>query len=140
MVIGSFVICAVAVFNMFFETDLINQKIRVIDFFAPKYTYISYGTAFGFVANVQAMGTEEPEGYTTGKVQEILNNASEASQPADVTDQKPNIIVIMNEAYSDLSLVGDYKTNMDYRPYTRTLDENTTQGTLYVSVFGGCNQ
>ena len=142
-VLATFALLASAVFHIFFDTDFIKTKIKVIDYFAPKYTYNAYGTVFGFVANVQAMETKEPEGYSVKKVQETLENSLVSAQKTDVTNvtsvtwEKPNIIVIMNEAYSDLSLIGDYKTNMDYRPYTRTLEENTTQGTLYVSVFGG---
>lgn len=136
VVLCTFAVFAVIVFSWFFETDLIKSKIRVIDFFAPKYTYSSYGTAFGFVANAQAMETTAPDGYSTEKVEQALENVP---QPADrtATEDKPNIIVIMNEAFSDLSLIGDYKTNIPYLPFIHSLEENTTKGKLYVSVFGG---
>ncbi len=127
---------AVILYTAFFQTDLIKTKIRVIDYFAPKYTYCAYGTAFGFVANIEAMETKEPEGYSTERVDQLLSETERGyKEPEGST--KPNIIAIMNEAYSDLSMLGDYQTNMDYHPYTRTLRENTTQGKLYVSVFGG---
>lgn len=132
---GFYVIFAVFVFHTFFDTDLINKKIRVLDFFAPKYTYIDYGTAFGFVANVKAMETEVPDGYSTQKVEEVLATADAGEVTA--SGDKPNIIVIMNEAFSDLSLLGDYATNMDYLPFIRSLSENTTKGIMYSSVFGG---
>jgi phosphoglycerol transferase MdoB-like AlkP superfamily enzyme len=138
IVAGSFLVILSLVFGTFFNTNLIRSKIRVLDFFAPKYTYITYGTAFGFVANVKAMETKEPEGYSVDKVKSALEAAETGAENEEtVTDQKPNIIVIMNEAYSDLRLVGNFETNLDYRPFTRTLTENTTQGTMYVSVFGG---
>lgn len=128
---------AVILYTAFFRTDLIKTKIRVIDYFAPKYTYCAYGTAFGFVANVEAMETEAPEGYSVQRVDQLLSEAEESYRLPEGGDTKPNIITIMNEAYSDLSMLGDYQTNMDYHPYTGTLRENTTQGKLYVSVFGG---
>lgn len=136
LVIGSYAIFYIIVYNAFFETDLINTKIRVLDFFAPKYTYCSYGTAFGFVANVQAMETEAPEGYSASKAADILKQQKMKEQEVSDKD-KPNIIVIMNEAFSDLSLVGDFSTNMDYLPFIRSLQKNTVKGKLYVSVFGG---
>lgn len=136
VVLGSFLLFTFAVYHEFFDTDLIKSKIRVIDYFAPKYTYSSYGTAFGFVANVQAMETEAPEGYSVDKVQQVLAEAESEELVSD-TEVKPNIIVIMNEAFSDLSLIGDYRTNQDYLPFIRSLEEHTTKGTLYVSVFGG---
>ncbi len=139
LVAGSFFLTAAVVYGVFFDTDLVEAKIRVLDFFAPKYTYMTYGTAFSFVANVKAMETQEPQGYSVDKVETLLQDAAyEADvREAKPSGQKPNIIVIMNEAYSDLSLVGNFETNMDYRPFTRALANNTTQGTMYVSVFGG---
>jgi phosphoglycerol transferase MdoB-like AlkP superfamily enzyme len=135
--VGIYVIFASFVFHAFFETDLIKTKIKVIDFFAPKYTYCSYGTAFGFVANVQAMETEAPKGYSVDKVRAVLDQVKEEAAQNDTSEEKPNLIVIMNEAFSDLRLIGDYKTNMDYLPNIRGLEDNTTKGSLYVSVFGG---
>lgn len=136
-VIGTFVVFACVIFHLFFDTDLIKTKIRVIDFFAPKYTYADYGTAFGFVANVKAMDTDEPEGYSTEKVEQALEAAPKQITGASSEAEKPNIIVIMNEAFSDLSLIGNYTTNMDYLPNIRALSENTIKGRLFVSVYGG---
>ena len=55
--------------------------------------------------------------------------------------KKPNVIAIMNEAFSDLSVVGDFTTNQDYMPFIHNLKENTIQGHLYMSIFGSgtCN-
>lgn len=128
------ILLMVPVFLIFFHTDLISRKIYVLDFFAPKYTYCSYGTAFSFVANVEALQTKEPDGYSAKKVRSTLQGEKEMKKKTDV---KPNIIVIMNEAFSDLSLIGDFKTNMDYLPYIRSLKKNTIKGTMYSSVFGG---
>ena len=139
IVFGTYLLFSVIVFHEFFNTDLIQSKIRVLDFFAPKYTYCSYGTVFGFVANVQAMETEAPQGYSVKKVDNLLKKSEEKKEnnKKSETKENPNIIVIMNEAFSDLSLVGDFKTNMDYLPNIRSLSKNTTKGSLYVSVFGG---
>jgi phosphoglycerol transferase MdoB-like AlkP superfamily enzyme len=139
----AYALFAAMVFNLFFHTDLIETKIRVLDFFAPKYTYSCYGTAFGFVANVQAMETDRPEGYSLEQVKEAYETEKELEQETEqeaettAAASKPNIIAIMNEAFSDLSMVGEYNTNMDYLPFLRSMSENTTKGKLYVSVFGG---
>jgi len=129
-----YLLFAMEVFTLFFGTNLIKSKIKVLDFFAPKYTYCSYGTVFGFIANVDALLTECPEGYSVNQVESAFDNVEEDA--VDVASP-PNIIAIMNEAFSDLSMLGDYETNMEYLPYTKTLSENTIKGNLYVSVFGG---
>jgi len=131
---GIYLVLTVVIFSEFFNTELIKSKIKVIDYFAPKYTYSEYGTAFGFVANINALITKSPDGYSVEKVEEAFNNVGEKPESTSV---KPNIIVIMNEAFSDLSMIGDYKTNMDYLPNIRALTENTIKGNLYVSVYGG---
>lgn len=51
--------------------------------------------------------------------------------------KKPNIIVIMNEAFSDLAVLGDYTTNTEVMPFISSLSENTQKGWMYSSVKGG---
>lgn len=132
--IAGYVVFTVVVFHIFFQTDFIKSKIQVLDYYAPKYTYSAYGTAFGFIANIEALQMKSPKGYSSKQVAEAFAPIKANESEAEV---KPNIIVIMNEAFSDLSIIGDYKTNMDYMPFTRTLTDNTIKGNLYVSVFGG---
>lgn len=59
------------------------------------------------------------------------------TEAADADERQPNIIVIMNEAFSDLSVLGDFETNADYMPFFRSLKEDTVRGNLFVSVKGG---
>ena len=52
----------------------------------------------------------------------------------------PNVIVIMNEAFSDLSILGNYTTNESVMPFVKSLmenGENTISGYMDVSVLGG---
>ena len=53
-----------------------------------------------------------------------------------MTGNEPNIICIMNESLSDLSVLGEFTTNQDYMPFMRNLTENTVKGNLYVPVIG----
>lgn len=70
---------------------------------------------------------------------------SEDTDPAAKDDTQkdeelPNIIVMMNESFSDLSVLGDFETNEDYMPFIHSLEqgaENTVTGMLNVSVCGG---
>ena len=58
-------------------------------------------------------------------------------QAEDARAEHPNIIVIMNEAFSDLAVLGDFNTSEDYMPNFRRLMEQYTSGHLLVSVKGG---
>ena len=51
--------------------------------------------------------------------------------------EKPNIICIMNESYSDFSQFGDVELSKPYKPFMDSLSENTIKGDCYVSTFGG---
>lgn len=67
------------------------------------------------------------------------NNAADNTAITDKSDY-PNIIVVMDEAFSDLSVLGDFDTNTDYMPFVHSLekgDENTITGYLNTSVCGG---
>ena len=43
----------------------------------------------------------------------------------------------MNEAFSDLSVFGDFSVSEDYMPFIHSLDKNVLKGHAYVSVKGG---
>ena len=74
--------------------------------------------------------------YTAVASGSLIASDSSSSSP---NEEKPNIIVVMNEAFSDLSVIGDFETSEDYLPYFRSLygSENTISGNLRVSVLGG---
>ncbi|MDI9497276.1 MAG: LTA synthase family protein [Bacillota bacterium] len=52
-------------------------------------------------------------------------------------DVRPDIIVIMNEAFSDPAVLDDFTTNRDYMPFFRSLTENAIRGFAEVSIVGG---
>ena len=47
-----------------------------------------------------------------------------------------NVIVIMNESLSDLSVLPGVESNTDAMPFLRSLTENTIKGYAYASGFG----
>ncbi len=108
--------------------------------FNPVAMYRDNGFAVSFIMNLQYVRIEKPEGYSLANVQKIQNETTEAAPEggAEETDaERPNIIVVMNEAFSDLSVLGDFQTNTDYMPFIHSLQENTKKGWMYMSVKGG---
>lgn len=96
------------------------------------------GYLFNFVLQLQEMNVEEPENYSV----EEINNLSESLQKkysSSETDKKmPDIIMIMDEAFSDLSILGtELSTNQEVTPFINSLAENTVKGYMAVSVIGG---
>ena len=95
------------------------------------------GTLTAFLMELQYINVKRPEDYSKEKADNILNNYK--AVPPD--ENKANIIVVMNEAFSDLSVLGDFETNEDYMPFVHSLQKgeykNALTGELNVSIVGG---
>ncbi|MDO4522365.1 MAG: LTA synthase family protein [Eubacteriales bacterium] len=115
--------------------------------FTPNVLYRNNGLTAGFLRNMKYLYVEKPDGYSPAAAQEIAqqlqdgaakpNAQSDHDRTAQDIEKLPNVIVIMNEAFSDLSVFGDFETDIDYMPFIRSLQENTVKGNCYVSVKGG---
>ncbi len=102
-----------------------------------KYGYVLYVTANAGNAKV-----EEPKGYSAQKADEILDRYAEAdtqkeSEAATSEGKSPNIIMIMNEAFSDLRVLGELAVTKPYLSFFDSLEENTIKGYAQSSVYGG---
>lgn len=97
--------------------------------------FYSDGVLGGFIGNIRYCQVEKPRGYNSSEVEEKLQNAEVISAVDSVTAK--NIIVIMNESYSDLRLINDEIISDEYMPYMDSLTENVIRGTLAVPIFGG---
>ena len=100
--------------------------------------YRNNGIAAAFLGNLRFLAIDEPSGYSVEKVQELQARA-EGSKTDDNPDlsELPNIIVIMNEAFSDLSVYGDFATSEEVMPFVKKLQQESIGGEVYVSVKGG---
>ncbi|MBR1865000.1 MAG: LTA synthase family protein [Lachnospiraceae bacterium] len=107
-----------------------------INTFQPIKSYTSNGALLTFTRSFRLMMVDRPEQYSADAVEEITKNyASDSISDEDY--KRPNIIVIMNEAFADLQSVGSFETNEEVLPFYHSLKEDTVKGFSYVSVFGG---
>ena len=132
---------------MFHSDEIVEQKLRLYNkLFTP--TTISYknGTALAFVMELRYMSVDKPAGYDADAAAQELAALEEESmsEPAMAAasdgEELPNIIVIMDEAFSDPAILGDFTVNQDYMLFVHSLlegTENTVSGWLNVSVLGG---
>ncbi|MGI6204412.1 MAG: LTA synthase family protein [Anaerovoracaceae bacterium] len=97
------------------------------------------GTALSFAMSVRDAKVEKPEGYSVAAAKEAAEGyrSDSAGTGLTVSEEHPNVIVVMDESYADLSYLGQFDTAQDYAPFYRSLSENTIKGTLHTSVFGG---
>lgn len=99
------------------------------------------GLVLNFTVCLKYMKVEKPDSYSQETLAALAGeNPSDAADTAASTDggtRPVNVIVIMNESLSDLSVLPGVESNMDAMPFLRSLTENTVKGYAYSSVFGG---
>ncbi|MBO5057608.1 MAG: sulfatase-like hydrolase/transferase [Lachnospiraceae bacterium] len=108
-----------------------------LQYFEISSTSRENGYLYSFVGYCkETFSANEPNGYGEGIVEEILE-VYESSETEKEKENKPDIIVIMNESFSDLPSIYEFETNEDIMPFIHSLSDNTVKGNLLVSVYGG---
>lgn len=140
MISAAFVVLVLCVFVNALQNDDFKTKHYLYPFlFTPAYMTQVNGMLVTFAMNLEYIAVDRPADYHAEDAKETLETY-ESSDTAENTEDLPNIIVIMDEAFSDLSVVGDFETNEDYMPFVHSLEQgkdNTVTGYLNVSVCGG---
>lgn len=100
-----------------------------------KGTYIN-GFYLNFYLGFRDSFISAPETYDPEAIK-----GEEEAYPAEEqtgTGQLPNILVIMNESFSDFRFMDEnLRTNIPVMPFLDSLEENTIRGKAAVSIFGG---
>lgn len=108
--------------------------------FTPAYMTEVNGMAVTFAMNLAYVVVDKPQGYSAKDAQKTLESYEKTEDTKQDTQDLPNIIVIMDEAFSDLAVIGDLQTNEDYMPFMHKMQQgqkNTITGYAQVSVCGG---
>lgn len=98
-----------------------------------------YGLVGTLFTEMCQTGVEKPSNYNEDEIESYL--ASMGME--DIPQIRPNIIVIMDEAFADYSLLGNLDTNIDPLPYIHSiasgdsLKGNITYGKVVTPVWGG---
>ncbi len=133
-------ICALCGFTSMLHKDSTISKFRMYDkLFTPAVMSRRDGTAVAFLMELKYISVDKPDNYSAEAADDILSKY-ESDTDTDI-NSLPNIIVIMNEAFSDPAVLGDFETNEDYMPFIHSIMggniKNTISGYLNVSVLGG---
>ena len=96
------------------------------------------GYILEFVSKFKEITVQEPDEYSIEHIENITDQyIANDKNSAEEVKALPHIIVIMDEAFSDLSVVGDILTNKEVMPFISSLKENTISGSVLTSVYGG---
>lgn len=157
--LGSAVLCGLTLclFVNTLQQETFQNKHYLYPFlFTPAYMTKVNGMAVTFAMDLAYVAVDKPEGYSAEEAQKTLEqygntdnvfaddeeNTNDSKNRGEDANNKelPNIIVIMDEAFSDLAVVGDLETNEDYMPFMHKMQQgadHTITGYAQVSVCGG---
>ena len=97
-------------------------------------TYEACGLLPAMVMACKSIQVSPPDCYSAERV----HNISEQTESSDTNapDLPDNVIIIMNEAWSDLRVFNNFSTDKQVSPFIDSLNTNTAKGFCYTSVFG----
>lgn len=130
-----------ASFVSFFYFEYIKGETEIKEFFMIEYvswdqkvSYQNNGILSGFLLNYRLISQNEPVGYNEAKVKAL---SKKIKYETVENSEKPNVIMIMSEAFWDPTVMSNLVYNKDPLPNFHRLTEEYTSGLLNVSVFGG---
>lgn len=130
-------IVSVTGFSQLVMTDMVSNRGLYLSLFNPMRSYQQYGSIACFTRSIKLSVPEKPNGYSLKKVEEITSKY--ISDTVDPNKKRPNVIAVINEAFSDPQVLGDIETNEDYMPFIHDMmkNGNCVSGTTYASIVGG---
>lgn len=96
--------------------------------------YWTTGSLFGFKTLLDKLDVAVPGGYNRDKTEDIL--AAYKTEEGE-NSLNPTIIVIMDETFSDLHILGDFVCSSGYLDEWDQTNDFVYKGNLFVSVHGG---
>ena len=122
-----------------------------VDAWSPLVSYARQGLLTSFLTSLQHMRIPMPNGYSPEGADELAETlatsydgtatpgSSEAS--AQFADQRPSVVVVMNETFSDLSFMDGLGVGYEGPAAFGAVDDALVRGKLGVSAYGGgtCN-
>ena len=115
----------------------------------PLESYYRQGFIPSFISGAQTINPPKPEGYTVSGAKKTIKKYAKAYDEKESTDtdrqaavqqfdsEKPTVIAIMNETFSDLSIYQNLHSGYEGPTYFKSLSDCLKRGKLYVSAYGG---
>ena len=138
--------------NTQFEEKLFSRyNLSEGDFWRLDETYRDKGVAFTLLGEAQFLRIEKPENYSIKHVRQILSRFETTSQVNEEIQKRgtgipenerdsivpENLIIIMNESFADLGVLGTVDASAPLIPEWHMLSENFSSGYVHVQIYGG---
>ena len=108
-----------------------------LNLWTPTQSTYQNGAFLEFILETQNLKKEKPKGYSKAEAEKLLAQYETEQGQMEV---KPLVIAIMNESFSDLSVLGEFQSS-EYLENWKGFDDYMLRGNAYVSTYGGgtCN-
>lgn len=106
-----------------------------LDMWNSRSSYHLNGTVPAFLGYWHLMQVDKPEGYSDEAVLKLTETVE--LKNVESNDIRPNIVVVMNETFVDLSEYGEFETNVPYMEHYDSIIENSINGQALVNIIGG---
>ena len=130
----SVLICIVLTFGMI--NSEIYKSIPDRLYLVERY-YKNQGIPVSFFNYCKFLYTKAPDGYSVAKTQELAEKYKDGLAKDSDLIVPDNVIVIMNESFSDFSVIGSIPETEEAMSVYQSIAKNSVYGNLYVPVFGG---
>lgn len=96
------------------------------------------GYALATFLNTKSMFTDKREGYDDKAVETIVSNSPKPIKAGDPNNPvKPNVIVVLSEAFWDPTVIKGVEFSRDPIPFFHKLQQTGTSGTMLSPQYGG---
>lgn len=119
-------------FGSWFSGDYIRENAGPVRTYNQKASYLESGFLYAFAANYHHAQITAPEGYSQELIAPIVRDCQGTEGSAC-----PNVIIVMNEAFSDIWNAQNLEFDRELAPTFTALEEKYLSGNCMTSEYGG---
>lgn len=119
------------------KSDILTSHGIKISQYKPQGSYGHIGTALTITGSARFLSVEKPEDYSEEALAELTSRYQSDTAAARKKGDSPDLILIMDESFTDFADLYKIGTSEDTLPYFHSLTENVVDGTMYVTGYGG---
>ena len=129
--IVAWVFCIGSSFAFFF-----TGMLPALGIYTQQWVTQANGFLLNFTVALRYSSVDKPDDYSHDLVLKLMDEYPSVEGDPDRTEPI-NIIVVMNESFSDLTIFDKLEVSQDPTPFLHSLSENTIKGWMYSPVTGG---
>ncbi|MDR1042964.1 MAG: LTA synthase family protein, partial [Clostridiales Family XIII bacterium] len=117
------------------------NQMKVSTFHPMTSGYNTNGGLLALVRSAKISMVSKPDDYSASNAEKLADKSRQVADgeyPSRAKYNKPNVIAIMNESFTDVANIGEHvNTDIDPLPFYNGLSENAIKGWAYASGLGG---